>query len=332
MRTTMGEMRMNNEAREKAGQFRRMIEAADKICILGHIRPDGDCVGSTLGIYNYIMDNYPGKTADVYLEAFAAPFRFLNGSRKVKHELQGKHYDLAISLDVSDTQRLGKFQDLFLTAISTVCIDHHVSNPGFGDLCYIRPDASSTCEVISELIDMDRVSLNTANCLYTGIVHDTGVFKYSCTGRYTMDLAGLLLEKGVNGGYIIDETFYKKTYKQNLLMARTVLESRLYLDGRLIYGHVSRQMAKEFKAAATDMEGIVEQLRLTEGVEIAVFSYQLTRKGCKFSLRAKDEADVRVIAEALGGGGHIKAAGFESSESPEKTLKMVLELAEKQLR
>ncbi len=323
---------MENEAREKGKLLRQMIDAADSICIIGHIRPDGDCVGSTLGMYNYISDNAPGKTVDVYMESFAAPFRFLNGARKVKHEPQGKHYDLAISLDVSDVERLGKFKDMYMSAISTVCIDHHVSNPGFGDLTWIRPKASSTCEAITELIDPDKISLNTASCLYTGIVHDTGVFKYSCTGRYTMEIAGMFLEKGVDGNYIIDETFYKKTYKQNLLMAKTVLESVLYDDGKIIYGHISKDTLKEFKANVTDTEGIVEQLRLTEGVEIAIFSYQLTKKNYKFSLRAKDYADVNKIATAMGGGGHVKAAGFDATGNRKDILEQVIRLAREQLK
>ena len=296
---------MGNEQREKGKRMRQMIDAAGSICILGHIRPDGDCVGSTLAMYNYILDNFvsdnsAGKTVDIYLEAFPAAMKFLNGAKKVKHETTGKHYDLAISMDVSDPERLGKFSDLFLTAISTICIDHHVSNAGFGDLCYVDPDASSACEAFADLIDPDQISLNTANCLYLGMVHDTGVFKYSATSRHTMELAGLMLEKGE--------------------------------DGKVIYGYVSRDTFKEFKANTMDTEGIVEQLRLTDGVEVAVFVYQLTKKTFKVSMRAKNYVDVSVIASAFGGGGHVRAAGFDGTGTIEKTLPMLLEEIKKQLK
>ena len=172
---------MDNEAREKRKQLRQMIEGADTICIIGHVRPDGDCVGSTLAMYNYIIDNYEGKTVDVYLESFPSSMKFLNGARKVKHEAAGKHYDLAISMDVSEPERLGKNKELYLSSISTICIDHHVSNPGFGDLCFVDVDASSACEAFAELIDPEQISENTAACLYLGMVHDTGVFKYNPT-------------------------------------------------------------------------------------------------------------------------------------------------------
>ena len=323
---------MENEQRDKSKRLRQMINAAEKICILGHVRPDGDCVGSTLAVYNYIISNTEGKTVDVYLETFSADMKFLSGAKKVKHEAQGKRYDLAISIDVSEIERLGKFKDMFLSAISTVCIDHHVSNPGFGDLCYVDPGASSACEAFADLIDMDKVNLDTATCLYLGMVHDTGVFKYSSTRRHTMELAGLLLDKGVNSAYIIDETFYKKTYKQNLLMAKTILESVLYEDGKVIYGHVSKDTFKEFKANNLDTEGIVEQLRLTEGVEVAIFSYQLTKKNVKFSLRSKSYVDVNKIATAFGGGGHVRAAGIDMNGDPGKLLKPILEEVRKQLK
>ena len=326
---------MDNGRREKAKQLRRMIDAAGSICIVGHIRPDGDCIGSVLAMYNYICDITDAKKpkeVDVYTEAFPTSFRFLSGAKKIKHEPHGKRYDLAISMDVSDVDRLGKFRDMYMTAISTICIDHHVSNPGFGDLCYVDADASSACEAFADLIDLSEISLNTATCIYLGMVHDTGVFKYSCTRRNTMEIAGVLLEKGVDSAYIIDETFYKKSYKQNLLMAKTLLESVLYRDGKVIYGHVSKDTFKDFKANQMDTEGIVEQLRLTEGVEVAIFSYQLTRKNLKFSMRSKNYVDVSTIATMFGGGGHVRAAGFDAEGNRKDILEKVLKEVDKQLK
>lgn len=316
---------------KKSKKLHQMISSANSIAIIGHKHPDGDCIGSNLAMYNYIIDNYKDKKVQVYDESFSASFKFLNGSRKIKHEPNDERYDLAISIDVSDMDRLGKFLDIYKDAISTVCIDHHVSNPGFGDLCYIDGDASSACEAMCDLIDMDKVSEKTANCLYLGMIHDTGVFKYSNTTRKTMELAGLLLEKGVKADVIIDDTFYKKSYKQNMLMARVILESRLHSEGKIISGLITKSMFKEFKCTTMDTDGIVEQLRLTDGVEVAIFSYQLTKKSYKFSLRSKSLVDVSEIACSFGGGGHIRAAGFETEEDYEETLKKVIEMVETQL-
>ena len=317
---------------KKAKKFRQLIDAADKIAIIGHIRPDGDCIGSNLAMYNYINDNYKGKTVDVYDEKFSSSFSVLSGYRKVKHEPAKTGYDLAISIDVSDLDRLGTFKEMYNSAITTVCIDHHVSNKGFGDFCYIVPEASSACEAMCDLLDLDKISEKTANCLYLGMVHDTGVFKYSNTSRQTMELAGLLIEKGAKPEVIIDDTFYKKTYKQNKLMARVVLESELHEEGSIISGYITKDLFKEYKCTTMDTDGIVEQLRLTDGVEVAIFAYQLTKKKIKFSLRAKSYVDVNIIATKFGGGGHVRAAGFETEGEFEEVLKKVIRLAKKQLK
>jgi phosphoesterase RecJ-like protein len=322
-------MANNNEV---AVKFHSMIREADAIAIFGHIRPDGDCVGSTLGLYNYILTQNPEKQVHVYLETFTQDFMFLSGADKVIHEVpeEGKQYDLGISLDCSDTKRHGAFGAAFQNAKHTICVDHHVSNQGFGELCYIVPDASSTCEVICDLLDMEKLTKEMAECLFLGIIHDTGVFKYSCTGRKTMELAGRLIEFGINATQIIDETFYKKSYKQNLLMAKTILQSRLYADNRVILGVVTDEMFREFQADRMDTEGIVEQLRLTDGVEVAIFVYQ-SGEGYKFSLRSKTCVDVSVIANSFGGGGHVRAAGFEYKGDLEKGVETLLDKIKEQL-
>ena len=323
---------MDAEIRKKSKELAQMIETADKIAIIGHIRPDGDCIGSNLAMYNYITDNYPDKTVDVYDEPCSPTFKLLSGYRKIKHELSGERYDLAISIDVSEINRLGKFLDTYNSAISTVCIDHHISNTGFGDLCYIVPQASSACEVMCDLIDMDKVSEKTASCLYLGIVHDTGVFKYSSTTRKTMELAGLLVEKGAHPEIIIDETFYKKTYKQNQLLAKAIFKAELAMSGKFISCRLNNADFKEFKCTSMDTEGIVEQLRLTDGVEVAMLCYQIARKKYKYSFRSKTVVDVNVIAAHFGGGGHVRAAGFESTEDYDKILETVTQMIEEQLK
>ena len=322
----------SNEIQDKSKKLNRLISAADSIAIFGHQKPDGDCIGSVLGLYNYLIENYPDKTVEVYTEGFPAPFKILKGAKKVKHEPVKKCFDLGICLDVSDPERMSKFKDMYLSSISTVCIDHHVSNSGFGDLCYIDADASSTAEVLTDFMDMDKISESTASCLYLGIVHDTGVFKYSCTSRKTMEVAGMLLEKGVNASHIIDDTFYKKTYKQNLLMSKTVLESVLYYNGALIIGYIPKTTFQQFKATPLDTEGIVEQLRLTEGVEVAVLAYQINKKTFKLSFRSKDYVNVCEICEGFGGGGHVRAAGANVTGNIKNIMNEIVDQVGKQLK
>ncbi len=321
---------MITDVNEKKRKLSRLIEAATTISIVGHIRPDGDCVGSALGLYNYIISNYENKQVKVFLQEFSLDFNFLNGANEVIHTPDNKCYDLCISVDSADQARHGEFGDIFNNAITTVCIDHHVSNQGYGDLCYIDAEASSCAEVICDLIDLEMLDKYTSEAIYLGIVHDTGVFKYSSTSRKTMELAGLLIDKGADPSFIIDETFYKKTYTANLLMAKAINKSKLHNKKRIISTVLTRQDMEELKATKLDTEGIVEQLRLTDKVELAIFIYPSGEKGYKASLRSKRIIDCNVIAQSFLGGGHVRAAGFTFNEGTAKVIDKVIKMAEAQ--
>lgn len=317
---------MNN-----SNELIKLIEESDKIGIVGHIRPDGDCVGSTLGFYNYIRDNYPEKKVCVYLEEFSKDFMFLSGADKVKHEPDGEVYDLGVSIDCADTERHGRNGEIFKKAKKTVCIDHHISNKGFGDFCYIEAKASSASEVLTTLLDTDKFSKNTAECIYLGIVHDTGVFKYDSTSRRTMEIAGKMIELGAKPNFIIDYTFYKKTYSQNILMANALLNSKLHCGGRIISSLVTEEMFAETGTNRMDTDGIVDQLRITEGIEVAIFVYQTGNNRYKFSLRSNNIADVSKIAAEFGGGGHVRAAGFDTEGDYSELLEKIISMLSAQI-
>ena len=152
------------------------------VALGGHIRPDGDCVGSVMGLYLYLQEEYPKLQVDVYLENLADRFLFVQDTNKIHSEIDdSKVYDLFICMDCGDKERLGFSAPLFENAKMTACIDHHVSNEAFADYNEIIPDASSTSELVYRLIDKDKISLHCAEALYMGIAHDTGVFQYSCT-------------------------------------------------------------------------------------------------------------------------------------------------------
>lgn len=174
----------------------------------------------------------------------------------------------------------------------------------------IVPDqASSTCEVLFDQLEEEKVSREIAECLYTGIIHDTGVFKYSCTSAHTMEIAGKLMEKGIDFGAIIDNSFYKKTYIQNQILGRALLESITFFDGRCIFSAIRQSEMEFYGVTGADMDGIIDQLRLTDGVEVAIFLYETGPQEYKVSMRSQYLVDVSRIASFFGGGGHVKAAG-----------------------
>ncbi|MEE1228724.1 MAG: bifunctional oligoribonuclease/PAP phosphatase NrnA [Lachnospiraceae bacterium] len=290
--------------------LREQISAAETIAISGHQHPDGDCVGSTLGLYNYLTSLYPDKKIDLYLEPIQEPFKFLANADKIRHEhTEEEKYDLYFSLDCSDTERLGFNENYYLETPYKVCIDHHITNQGFGDLRFIYPDMSSTSEILFYMLDEDKIDLAVAEALYMGIVHDTGVFKHTNTTRMTMEAAGALIEKGIQTEEIIDSTFYKKTYIQNQILGRALMESILMLDGRMIFSVVTQKDFKFYGIDGSDLDGIIDQLRITEGVECAVLLHETKEGDYKVSMRSNDLVNVSKIATFFGGGGHVKAAG-----------------------
>ena len=293
-----------------------IIEDKNVIGIAGHVRPDGDCVGSTLAVYNYIKDNYPEKDVRIYLEPIPNIFKFLKRADEIRSDYKDDViFDLFIAEDCGDLGRLGNAAKYFENAKSTLCIDHHVSNSSFADENYIFPKASSTCELVFELIDIQKLSLQIAECLYTGIVHDTGVFQYSCTSAKTMEIAGVLMETGIDYPKIVDDTFYTKTFGQNKILGLALLNAELYLDGAVIATVVFQEDMKRFSVLPKHLDGIVNQLRVTKDTKIALFLYENEDGTFKGSLRVNGDTNVADIAAQFGGGGHVKAAGF-SIEGP----------------
>lgn len=288
----------------------KWLQEARKVAIGGHVRPDGDCVGSCMGLYLYMKDNYPDIQTDVYLEPVPEKFKIISGTEEIRSEIQeGEAYDLFICLDCGDEERLGFSMPLFQSALHTFCIDHHVSNQSFAEYNQIVPDASSTSELIYGFMDKKRVTKEIAECLYMGIAHDTGIFQYSNVSPSTFRMAAELLETGIDAAELIDFTYYEKTYAQNQVLGRALLESIVFMDGKCIAAFMKKSQMDFYGVTTKDLDGIVSQLRITQGVEVAIFAYETEKDLYKVSLRSKKAIDVSVIAGYFGGGGHVRAAG-----------------------
>lgn len=308
------------------------LQQAKTVAIGGHMRPDGDCVGSCTALFQYIRRKYPQTEVDLYLEEIPDCFRMLEITKEIQHEAKKeKIYDLFISLDCADKERLGFSKDLFDTAKCTLCIDHHISNPGFAMENHVVSDASSTAEVLFHLMDKDVIDTGIAESLYLGIVHDTGVFQYSCTAPETMESAAFLMRKNIRANEIIDKTFYEKTYAQNQILAKALLDSTLEVDGKCIVSCLSIETMHAFGVKAKDLEGIVSQLRVTKGVEVAIFLYELSHNEYKVSLRASGDVNVSAVASCFGGGGHVKAAGVTMQGTQEQIIANLIQKIKEQL-
>ena len=309
------------------------LEKAQTVAVAGHVRPDGDCVGSCLATYNYIKTYYPKIQVDLYLEPIPNIFKFLQRADEIISDMSAdKVYDLFIAQDCGDLGRLGSAAKYFETAEMTVCIDHHISNQSFAQENYIFPEASSASELVFELIPRERLNKEIAECIYTGIINDTGVFQYSCTSPKTMETAGVLMSYGIDFPRIVDETFFTKTYNQNRIMGLALLKSRLHLDGKCISSVITLEEMKEYEVLPKHLDGIVSQLRVTKDVETAIFLYETEPGAFKASLRSANYVDVAEIAVKYGGGGHKRAAGFSAVGDADKLTEKLVEDVGQQTR
>ena len=319
---------------EKLEKIEKIIAGKKKIGLAGHIKPDGDCVGACTALYTYLTEHDKQLTVKMYLENVPETFSYLKNVDKIEtyDEKGQEEFDLFIALDSSDLERLGNAAAYFQQAKETVCIDHHISNLKYADYNYVVDTASSTCEVLYEMLDEQKIDKEIAQSLYTGIVHDSGVFKYSNTSARTMEIGGKLMEKGIPYSKIIDESFYERTYLQNQILGRTLLESVLFLNGKCIFSAVRKPEIEFYQITNQDTHGIVEQLRNTKGVECALFLYEVEEMKFKVSMRSNAIVDVSKIALFFGGGGHVRAAGCTMSGTMHDVVNNLAKHIESQLK
>ncbi|MCR5684041.1 MAG: bifunctional oligoribonuclease/PAP phosphatase NrnA [Lachnospiraceae bacterium] len=307
------------------------VEGAKRIGIAGHIRPDGDCIGTCLALYNYILRNFSCET-DIYLEEIPESFRILKNVDDVNSLYpDAAPYDLFIAVDCGDFERLGKAGRYLKEAKLSLCLDHHDTNTGYAMKNRIVPTAAAAAEALFDLMDPELIDINIAEALYLAIVHDTGVFKHSNTTRHTMEVAGRLLEYGVSSSKIIDGTFYEKTYLQNQILGRCLMESIVALDGKVIFSSVNRKVQALYGLESSDTEGVIDQLRVTKGVEVAILLKEMNPQVWRVSMRSCTSVNVGEICMKFGGGGHIRAAGCIMNGSMHDVINALLREIEQRL-
>ncbi len=311
------------------------VKSYQRIGIGGHIRPDGDCIGACLGLYFYLKKRLPKADIYVFLERPGNSFRNIPGIGYICSEEDYREWeavDVFVALDTVP-ERMGAVLDLYKRAEKTINIDHHISNQADHAMVnHVLPDVSATSELIYDVIDRSYLDDVIAQLLYMGIAHDTGVFHFSNTSPKTMRVAAELLEYGFDFPKLIDETFFEKTYLQNQILSRIVLDSRRFMDGRIIIGVADYNFMKTYNAKKEDFEGVVNQLRITEGVECAAFIYEKEKGQFKCSLRASsDLVDVAKIAVEFGGGGHVRASGFDAQMELVALENKLVEMISKQI-
>ncbi len=297
-------------------EFRRAVELladAASLTLGCHVGPDGDALGSMLGLG--AAARAAGKAVEAsFGEPFSIPhtYRFLPVDLLVPPAELTDRPELFVSFDAGSANRLGALEDRAKAAAATLVIDHHVSNEGFGTVNLVVPDAAATAEIAYHLVVALGWPLDAevATALHTGIVTDTGRFQYSNTKPATLRVAAALVEAGarpeVIGRHVYEEVPFGYLRVAGAVLTRAVLEP----EYRLVWSVLTQDDLTAGGIGLEDTDPLIDEIRIAEESDVAVLFKELDRGRVKVSLRSRGRVDVGAVAVAMGGGGHHNAAGF----------------------
>lgn len=307
------------------------IKKAESIVILTHENPDGDAVGSSIAMYLGLKEL--GKTPDIIIPEFPRAFENLPGIENIKKESDIENYDLAIALDTASIKMLNGYSKYFEDAKTKIVIDHHSSNTMFGDYNYVDQDSPACAQLLLVLFNYFNieVSKEIGTAILAGIITDTGGFRYDGVTAETFELVAGLCQKGVKVSKVYQKVF-ASTSKSKFFLHRIALDRLELLDNeKIAFTYITKNDENNVGAENGDYDGIVEQGRDIEGVEISIFLRE-TEKGIKASLRSKDYVNVSELCRIFGGGGHIRAAGCTIPGTIEQVKTQILNQARAMLK
>lgn len=288
-----------------------LIKQSKKILLLSHMNPDGDTLGSMCALYSMIYKRFKIKADMNVVSNIPYNYKFLpNVDLAERYYDKSLVYDLVITLDVAAIDRVMDSKILFDKAKCTVNIDHHKTNPKFGDYQIIEADASSCGEVLFNYFKAHNWVLteDAAICLYTAIMTDTGNFRFENTSSNTFRAAADLVDAGANPNYIYKKCYETKTKNYVMFQNYCVNKAVFIEDNKIAYTTVYKKDLEKFSAGDDYTDGIAETLRAIDTTEVSFVAKEVESKLTKISMRSK-KADVATICTKFGGGGHTFAAG-----------------------
>ena len=299
-----------------------VIKESHNILLLSHESPDGDAIGSLMGMYNMLKDM--GKIVDVVVPEMPQTFLFLEGISDVLIT-SDKEYDLGIVLDCASRERIGNSNDEISRCKKIIVIDHHTSNKYFGDINYVIPESSSCCQVLYYLFKEWNINITKliGEALLTGLLTDTSGFRNSNIDKNSFLMTAELLDLGVDVHKIYYLVLSKKTMAQYLLMKMTLDRLELLCDGKIAFSYISEEDMANVGAMMGDHEGLVDLGRNVGGVEVSVFMREC-EDVYRISLRSNGLVDVNEIAKKFNGGGHMMAAGIKTTGNFKETKEMII--------
>ncbi|OLD61312.1 MAG: hypothetical protein AUI83_01035 [Armatimonadetes bacterium 13_1_40CM_3_65_7] len=301
------------------------LKSRRNILLLNHEAPDGDCLGSTLALARALWAR--GQRATVgSSDGVPEMYRFLPSNDRVVTALPaGEAFDTVVFMECSVPERAGRLGAHAAGVPLVVNIDHHVSNTGYGDLVLWDVDAAAVAEVVSPIVRAlhPRLDADTATCLLTALMTDTGSFHYASVTPRSFQLAAELMAAGANPAGVFSQVYENRSAASVRLLGMALSRLVLSDDGRVAWTSVTQAMLRETGAAMEESEGIVGSLRAIRGIQVALL-FKEEPEGIHVSLRGMGGVRAHVIAEALGGGGHAAAAGFTVKEPLDEVIRRTL--------
>jgi phosphoesterase RecJ-like protein len=314
----------------------RIIQAIRKsrtICVVGHVRPDGDCVGSQLGLAIALKNE--GKVITCWNEhPMPAKLAFLDPQKLLQLPQGSRRFDCVVAIDCASCERLGKVRDCIANRRVLINIDHHASNTRYGDLNWVSSNEPSTGELIFYLLRQAHwpITRPIADCLFTAVSTDTGSFQYPSTTPATFQVASHLVEQGADLGRISQEVYESYPIARVQLLRHLYNKFHLTHQDRTAYFWLKRRDYTRTGAQPDDSEGLIDHIRAIQGVVVACLFEEIDPGLTRISLRSKsDEVNVNEIASQFGGGGHHAAAGARLAGSPVTIQRRVLKAIQRSL-
>ena len=298
------------------------IKNSNCVLVIGHQRPDGDCLGSGLSVL-HICEKF-GKKVDMLCDSDnPSQYSFMPGYERL-NEKRYSDYDLLIVVDCGDIYRMGKYQGYIKSIPESFNIDHHKTNNHFGKYNTVLPNASSTCELIYDLIKDNAVIDETvASLLYVGLSTDTGHFMHSNTTAKVLETAAALISLGADAFSLSSALYKNTTIGKTRLTARALQSMRFFKDNRICIITIRQEDLQDTQCVVADTEGLIDYGMKIGCVEVAICLTEQTRPHFKVSFRSK-KCDVAAAASTFGGGGHTLAAGCVISGKYEDVIDKLL--------
>ena len=314
----------------------RIVEAikeSETICVVGHVRPDGDCIGSQLGLTLALLN--AGKKVTCWnQDPLPAKLAFLDSKKLINKPEKGHQFDCVVATDCASLERLGTTAECITERKVFINIDHHTSNTRYADMNWIAAREPSTGELIFRLLKVANWPITPAisDCLFTAVSTDTGSFQYPSTRPATYHVAGELVKRGANLAKICDEVYQSYPLARVRLLRHVYNKFRLTHNNQIAYFWLKKADYARTGSDPSDSEGLIDHIRAIEPVVVAAVFEEVEPGLTRISLRSKSaKVDVNKVAQMFGGGGHPAAAGARVEGTALSTQRRVVSALKKAL-